>query len=88
MELVKVELVFDTIMGIQKHMDMWLDREISSAIFYRGLTVGAFWPLVWLGRPVVAWSFMKKKYSVRATATAKYPFAFHVNFSHRMLSLI
>ena len=25
MELVKVDLVFDTIMGTQKHIDMWLD---------------------------------------------------------------
>ena len=33
MELVKVDLVFDTIMGTQKHMNMWLDREISLAIF-------------------------------------------------------
>ena len=39
MELVKVDLVFDTIMGIQNHMDMWLDGETSLAIFYCGLTV-------------------------------------------------
>ena len=36
--LVKFELVFATIMSIEKHMVMRLDHEISSAIFYYDLT--------------------------------------------------
>ena len=39
MALVKFELVFETIVGIRKHMAMRLEREISSAIFYYGLTM-------------------------------------------------
>ena len=38
MALVKFELVFATIMSIEMHMVMRLDLEISSAIFYYGLT--------------------------------------------------
>ena len=44
MALVKFELVFETIVGIRKHMAMRLEREISSAIFHYGLTMRVAWP--------------------------------------------
>ena len=50
MVLFKFEFVFATIMGIQKHVVMRLDRETSSAIFFlwfdrvRGLTASVAWP--------------------------------------------
>ena len=50
MALFKFEFVFATIMGIQKHVVMRLDRETSSAIFFlwfdrvRGLTASVAWP--------------------------------------------
>ena len=52
MALFKFEFVFATIMCIQKHVVMRLDREISSAIFFfflwfdrvRGLTASVAWP--------------------------------------------
>ena len=60
-----VELVFTTIMDIRKNMLIRLDLEISSAIFYYGLTVCVAWPLVWLECLVVAWRFTEKKYCAR-----------------------
>ena len=62
MALFKFEFVFATIMCIQKHVVMRLDREISSAIFFFfcGLTVCVAWPLVWLDRLVMGWPFTKK----------------------------
>ena len=65
MVLVKFELVFVIIMGIRKHMVTRPDRKISSAIFYCGLTMRMTWPLVWLDRLVVAWSFTEEKYCRR-----------------------
>ena len=46
MALVKFELPVVTIIRIWKHMVMQLDREISSVIFYCGLTVHVAWPFM------------------------------------------
>ena len=42
MALVKLELqlAFAIIVGTRKHIDVRIDREISSIIFYCGLTMG------------------------------------------------
>ena len=61
MEFVKFELVAANIMDIRKHMVMWLDCEISSAIFCCGFTVRVAWPLVWIDSLVVSWPFTEKK---------------------------
>lgn len=63
MALFKFEFVFATIMGIQKHVVMRLDRETSSAIFFCGLTVCMAWLLVWLDHLVMGWPFTKKLFS-------------------------
>ena len=57
MALIKFELVFAMVMR--------LDRELSSVIYYCGLTVRMAWSLVWLDRLVVTWPFTEKKTSPR-----------------------
>ena len=57
MALIKFELDFATIMGIQKHINMRLDRETPLAIFYCRLAVQVTWPLLWLETVFVAWPF-------------------------------
>lgn len=56
MALVEFKLAFGIITGIWKHMDVWLNREISFANFYCGLWL----PLLWLDSLIVTGSITEK----------------------------